>query len=187
MLLVCASAIAQTGGFQVKGVRLGAAPEEVCGSVPVTDKMSDLIATMGPQGRQLKPMGTNECEGSIDSFAEVSLASPSSMLFHDRRLIGFKLEVRPMEMTRLANVMDALTGEYGKPVVKRSKAITTFTWRRSGQTLILERESASWDENYLTLILRDDKRFDAYQRAHAANRKLLDEADRRSVRDSVLK
>lgn len=187
VVLFSAAALAQASGFQIKSVRLGMKPEEACGLAPVTDKASELLAKVQERTPGLKPMQTNECDGAIESFADVKLLKPSTMFFHERRLVALKLETHSMDMERLANVIDALRAEYGKPVLKRGENTSSFTWKKGGQTLILERYSPSWEENFVTLILRHDQGYSAFEKLLEHNKRVMDAVIRDGVRESVLK
>lgn len=186
-LLFIAPAAFPAEGFLIKGVRVGDTPESACGTSPITDRAAELAESMREFGTHLKPASTNECEGAITSFAGMKLKEPSHMLFLDRRLIAIKIQAHPMEMTRLDNVLSTMRSEFGKPTIKSDHGLITFTWRRWGQTLIVERESESWDENHVTVILREDKGFSRFMKRNTENSQLIDATVRQEVRNDVLK
>lgn len=162
-----------SGGFQLKGVSIGMSPRQACGSASVTDKLGDIVRMYKAEAPDLVEMGTAECDVSFPSFGGVPLVTPVKLLFKGDALIQAKIEFEGLSMDSLAGVRTALISQYGNPKSRRSPPFATDVWSASGQTLQLERFGRSWDDNDVTIILRDDIGFKRYMEKHQINSMIL--------------
>ncbi len=108
------------------------------------------------------------------------------MLFLDGRLILLKLEVGAMTMQELADAVDALTTEYGKPKIQAKKNEGTLTWRKGNSTLFIERHSTDWDSNHLTLFLTDEPGVKEFRTRHQEALRELHEYSKRSTHKQII-
>jgi hypothetical protein len=181
MLLSAGSVLA--AGIQIKGVTPGSSPDDACGAAKIADVSHGEIASSTPG---FKTLNLKECVGSATSFGGNRLKEPSSMLFMDDKMIAMKMIVRSMTMEQLADVVESLREAYGEPVIKHGKGQSTYTWKKDGHELLIERVSPSWDDNRLTVLLRDDAGFKRYMEAHDRNSMAIKRAQKADTKQDVL-
>ncbi len=121
----------------------------------------------------------------IDSFGGFTTLAPAHLLFAGEKLIVLKIEVESATLSDAADIVKAMQAEFGKPKLSRSKPFTTHTWKRGSATLLLERTSRSWDDNDLTVIMRDESAFKSFQSAIDHNSKEIEKLDDKATRRSI--
>lgn len=168
-------------GFQLKGVRIGSSIEDACGHSKVTDKFGDIIRENKESAPLLVDMRTVECNVQYKSFASIPLDKPALLMFLNDELILFKIEINGLSLENAVSIYRALVNEYGKPSRVKSGQFVTDTWKRNGQTLEFENLGRSWDNNDVTVILRDEKGFRTFQSRHKTNSAILHKMSSRNA------
>lgn len=172
-------------GFQLKGLAIGMSAKEACGEAEITDKLGDLIRQYKAEAPSLQEMGTTECEVRYPSFGGSALAGPAKLLFMDDKLISVRLELEGLSLASFLDIYKALLKEYGKSKWVKSDPFVTDTWRRDGQTLLLERLGREWDDNDVLIIWRHEKSAQAYQTRYDANTAVLKRLDANRIRSDI--
>lgn len=173
---------AQTKQFQLKGLVLGASPANACGSAPVTDDFGEIIRKYKSQAPHLVDMGTQECEPEIGSFGGQQAAGPAKLLFLDGKLMLVKIELANISLSNFVSILRGLTDEYGKPSRKIARPFVTDSWKATGATLTIERLGREWDDNNVTILLKNDAAFAIYESRSETNRKILGALDQSAVK-----
>lgn len=171
--------------FQLKGVTLGSSPAVACGSSKVTDNFGVLFRKHKADAPSLIEMGTTECEVEYASFGGNKLAGPAKLLFLDDSLILIKLELSSLPLASVVDIRKALLGDYQKPKRSVSRPFVTDTWRQHGETLIFERLGREWDDNDVTIILRQDSGYRTYEIRSKANSLELEKLEGRKTKKDI--
>lgn len=156
-----------------------------CGSSKVTDSFGELIKKHKADAPSLIDMGTTECEVEYASFGGNKLSSPAKLLFLNDSLILIKLELSSLTLSNFVDIYKALIEDYGKPKRSVSRPFVTDTWKQRGETLVLERLGREWDDNDVTVILRQDSGYRAYETRSKANAIELEKLDGRKTRSDI--
>jgi hypothetical protein len=88
----------------------------------------------------------------------------------------------------LANFVDiykAFLADYGKAARVISRPFVTDTWKARGQTLVLERLGREWDDNDVTILLRQDEGYGIYEMRSSANSKILKTLDAKRTQKDI--
>lgn len=177
LLILISSQVTAAADFQLKGVSLGTSATTVCGSSKITDNFDDIVRKYKADIPSLIDMDTKECEVEYESFGGNRLAEPARLLFLNDSLILFKLKLVGLPLSNFVDIYKALIEDYGKPQRAKSGRFVTDTWKRKGETLILERLGREWDDNDVTIILRQDTGYRTFQSRHKANSAVLERLD----------
>ena len=184
LLFMCIEAFG-AANFQVKGVALGASAATTCGNSKITDNFGDIIRKYKEDTQSLVDLGTTECEVKYVSFGGNRIDKPASLLFLNDALILFKLELVRLPLTNFVDIYKGLVEDYGKPQRSKSAPFVTDTWKRNGETLILERLGREWDDNDVTIILRQDSGYRTYQTRSKANLTVLEKLDAQNTKKDM--
>lgn len=171
--------------FQLKGLSLGVSSITACGDSEVTSKLDDIIKTYKSQVPSLIEMGATECEVKTSSFGGNDVTEPTHLLFQDGALILLKLEINQIPVTNVLPIYESFVRDYGKPKRVTSRPFVTYTWKKDGETLILENLGRQWDDNDLTIILRNEKAYKSYQGRADKNSALLKKLNADKARDDI--
>lgn len=189
LLIGCLLAICTVGAsaaeFQIKGVSLGMSPQQACKGEPVTTEISDIVRDNLTHAPKLRTMRTHECMLPIENFGGYPALEPATLIFMDGRLVTMKIEMASVAMDAVANLVSALTDEYGRPQISRSNPFTTHRWRKGPSMLEFERTSRTWDDNDLVVILRDEPRFKIFQADMDHNQRELAAAAKKAHRKLI--
>lgn len=176
---------ARASSFQLKSLSIGATAASACGTSVVTDHFGDIVTKYKADVPTLVDLHTTECEVDFQSFGGSSLARPAQLLFLDGSLILVKLELVSLPLTNFVDILRTLTADYGKAVRLKSPPFVTDTWRRNGQTLVLERLGREWDDNDVTVILRQDSGYRTYEARFKANSDALKKLSAKKIKDDI--
>ncbi len=130
-------------------------------------------------------MGTQECEVEINTFGGNKTSGPAKLKFLDGQLIILKIELSNLALSDFVEILKALTDDYGKAKRTISRPFVTDTWKAGGATLILERLGREWDDNDVTIILRQDSGYSVYERRNKLNSKILEMLDSSAVKKDI--
>lgn len=184
-LLLLLFDIAQAATFQLKGVSLGAPASVACGTSKVTDNLGEIIRKNKAEVPSLVDMETNECEVEHTTFGGNRVASPAKLLFFNDALIVFKIELDKLPLSNFVDIYNAFVEDYGKPQRSISRPFVTDTWKRGGETLILERLGREWDDNDVTIILRKDAEYRIFEARMKANSIELKKLDAKKTKKEI--
>ena len=182
-LFACSTVYA--ANFQLKGIILGSSAAVVCGSSEVTDNFGEFIRKYKAEAPSLIDMGMTECELEYASFGGSKLAGPAKLFFLNDSLILIKLELSSLPLSNFVDIYKALQEDYGKSKRVVAKPFVTDTWRQNGQTLILERLGREWDDNDVTIILRQDSGYRSYEIRNKANALELKKLEGRKIKNDI--
>lgn len=165
---------ASASDLAIKGVKPGDSIASTCGPIEPVDASG---ASIKDEVAAFKVYDIKRCSGSISTYAGTSLSEPSDMLFMDGKLIAVRLDLAPVDMGQLANIIGATQGLFWKVKPVTRNGVTTYLWTKNGDELVVERVSPSWDDNRLTIHLRNKKNFSLYLRRHDENARAIKAAE----------
>ncbi len=171
--------------FQIKGVSLGVPATSACRGSKITDNLGDIIRENKAAAPSLIEMGTTECEMRYPSFGGNRLTEPVKLLFLNDSLILFKLELGGLPLSNFVDIFKAFVRDYGQPNRKKSGPFVTDTWKQNGETLILERLGRQWDDNDVTIILRNETAYLTFQSRFDTNSALLNNLKANKTRNDM--
>jgi hypothetical protein len=113
------------------------------------------------------------------------LTGPAKLLFLDGSLILIKLELIGLPLSNFVDIYKALIADYGKPRRSISRPFVNDAWKQHGETLILERLGREWDDNDVTVILRQDSGYRIYEARSKANSIKLESLDAKKTKKDI--
>ena len=95
------------------------------------------------------------------------------------------MELNGLSLSNFVDIYKALLGDYGKATRVISRPFVTDTWKVRGQTLLLERLGREWDDNDVTIILRQDEGYRIYVSRSTANSEILKALDAKRIQKNI--
>lgn len=184
-LLFLYADMAGAANFQLKGASLGVSAASVCGISKITNNFNEIIKKYKTEPQSLVDMETTECEVDYASFGGSRLDKPANLLFLNDKLIVLKLELAGLPLSNFVDIYKALVEDYGKSQRSKSAPFVTDTWKRNGETLTLERLGREWDDNDVSIILRQDSGYRTYQTRYKANAAALEKLDAQKTKKDM--
>ena len=184
-VLFTLSGEAAAANFQIKGWSMGMPAVEACGAATITDNFGDIVRRYKGEVPELRDMGTTECEVPVASFGGSEVSSPAELLFVKNALVLVKLKLKALPLSNFVDIYKAFNADYGKAKRVTNRPFVTDTWTKSGESLVLERLGHEWDNNDVTVILKQDAGYRNFEAMHKANAAILRKLGTENVKQDI--
>jgi hypothetical protein len=185
LFLLVGLSFANAAGFQLKGVSLGMPAAQACGTAEVSSRLHELIQESTESIQLPSDIKVTECEVTFPSFGGVIPDQPAKLLFLNDELIVFKLELSGLTVSMMGDIRVALIDAYRKPKRTKSTPFITDTWKRNGETLLIEFTEPKLEGNDFLILLRHDAGYRKYQAGMKAITAQLEKQKAQTVKRDI--